>query len=340
MANGILDADHSSPPANLEVLQERCARSRGSPSPTLSAFQRYRKGVREAMNESTLQFVILAKLMDDHETHGFVMALDQRCVAFPKNVGFNNGLPALQPDFVEGLMVQEFGLFPVEEYVEGALLHDKDYAIVLAHFAGEFKANDGNLKHARIQIAHTGASLVYARNQALKHLVEEEPSGNAEVITFVTDGSILRLYAHYASRDEDGNDKYFQSLIDQTFLDTFEGYKDGRKWLRNAREYAKEQSCLLKDRLKKQWEKTAEKRTRLKEEWEKRNDECGPAQRLRTSRPPTPSTKPPRLPGDSKVTSRGRGQKAPLPKRSGRITKLNGVKPPVRRSVRLAKIIN
>lgn len=266
-----------------------------------------------------MQSIVLKDLLID--TRRVETAINQQCTMFPKNVGFNNGLRILQPDYVEGLAVGDFEPFPVEECIEGVFLHDQENPITLAHIAGEWKGAGQNLEHARIQASHDGASLVYSRNQALKYLGEKESSSNAEVITFITDGCVLKFYAHYASRKKDGTDEYHQFHIQSHVLDSYAGFEEGRKWLRNAQEHAMEQSRLLRDRLK--------------EKWEKSNTNCEPAGQLHESRPPTPPTEPPYLPGDSNVKRRGRGRKASLPKRSGRISKRGGVKPPVRRSSRL-----
>jgi hypothetical protein len=253
--NGILNPIDSKPPANLEILRERCARARGSPPPTPSEFRSYQESVSHAMNEPTIQLELVTQLLKKYNTSEFVRVIDQQCTAFPKNVGFNNGLRTLKPDFLEGLLMQQFDPFPVEQYIEGAILQDKEFPITLPHIAGEFKARDQDLDNARIQASYDGASLVYGRNQALKYLGQKEFSGNAEVMTFITNGSTLKLYAHYASQGKGGTVKYNQCLINATAMDSYMGFIEGRKELRNTQEYANEQSCLLRDQLKEQWEK-------------------------------------------------------------------------------------
>lgn len=339
--NGILDPRSSKPPANIKILKEWCARSQGSPSPTQSEFQDYEWDVAQAVNESTMQSVLVGQLLKKHcRTPQVVAAFNKRCVLFPQKAGFNNGLTILQPDFVQGLAIQEFGDFPVNEYIDGSVLHEATYPITLAHIAGEFKALGMNLEHAKLQAAHGGASLVYARNQALKYLGEEEPSSNAEVITFTTDGSILKLYAHYASREEDGTDKYHQYHFQSYFLNFNDtGLKEGRRALRNAQEYAMEQSCLLRDRLIEHWEKDCLVRDQLREQWEKSKADCEPVEQPHESPLMNPPTKPPH-PGRPNPKRRVRQQKAPLSTRSGRISKRGAVEPPQRRSARLSKALS
>lgn len=55
-----------------------------------------------------------------------------------KDVGFNDGLSAPQPDFVEGLCMQEYEPFLVNEYVSSAVLYkDNPCSLTLPHIAGE-----------------------------------------------------------------------------------------------------------------------------------------------------------------------------------------------------------
>ncbi|KAI1110419.1 hypothetical protein F5Y14DRAFT_429016 [Nemania sp. NC0429] len=265
-------------------------------------------------------------------------AINQRCTGFPKNAGFNNGLPALQPDFIQGIGAINFAPFPVEQYIEGSTLHDSYSAVTLPHIVGEMKGTDGILKHARIQAALDGASLVYARNRALEYLGEQVPSSDAEVISFITEGSVLKIHAHYASREKDGSDKYHQFLVQAYLLDFYNQFKECRIGLRNAQDYAKEQSFLLRDRLKQRWTEYSLSRDQLREQWEATKTKDMPAGQAQDVPPLTPSTKPAPLPKKSKATRRGRGKKAPLLKQPAGISKrTSSAKLPTRRSARLAK---
>jgi len=46
---------------------------------------------------------------------GYYKSYNQSFNGFQKNIGFNNGLSAAQPDMVEGLDEPEFDPFPVRE---------------------------------------------------------------------------------------------------------------------------------------------------------------------------------------------------------------------------------
>jgi hypothetical protein len=51
---------------------------------------------------------------------GYRRAYNQPFNGFPKNVGFNDGASAAQPDMVEGFDLMRFDLFPVREELGGA----------------------------------------------------------------------------------------------------------------------------------------------------------------------------------------------------------------------------
>jgi hypothetical protein len=182
-------------------------------------------------------------------------AFNQTFTGFPQNAGFNNGLSAPQPDFVEGLEKKEFRPFPVDEDVGGAVLYkDNPFSITLPHLAGEWKGREKDIKKAWLQSAYDGAALVYGRNQALSYRGKSDPPGHAEFTTFTTDGTNLIMFAHYAAPSEDGTLKYHQYPIENTnLLNSYQEYKEGRRGLRNEQDYAKEQSYALRDQLKERW---------------------------------------------------------------------------------------
>ncbi|KAI1122797.1 hypothetical protein F5Y10DRAFT_270728 [Nemania abortiva] len=253
--NGILQARASKPPTNLDDLRKRYARSRDTPSPPESLYESYVDEVTDAVNEATMVFEVGSKLLNSYPDKGYRKALNKAFTAFPKDVGFNNKLSAPQPDFVQGLTRIQYFPFFVDEYVKGAVLH-KDVAdsITLPHLAGEWKAGDKGLKTAEVQSAYDGAALVYARDQALTFTGEPQQPGHAEVTTFTTNGSILNIYAHYSTVSENGTLEYHQYPITSTMLTfSYQGFKAGRRELRNAQDYAKERSYVLKDQLVEHW---------------------------------------------------------------------------------------
>jgi len=79
-----------------------------------------------------------SKLLKEYDDEGYKRAFNQQFTGFPKNVGFNNGLSAPQPDFVEGLEMEEFRPFPVNKHISGSVLYkDNTRSVTLPHIAGE-----------------------------------------------------------------------------------------------------------------------------------------------------------------------------------------------------------
>ncbi|KAK0655218.1 hypothetical protein B0T16DRAFT_450942 [Cercophora newfieldiana] len=251
--NGILDERDSRLAKNLKDIRQQQAKSRASASPPESVYNNYVKRVDVAGNKATMIFTTGKLLLKECPT----MHLAAYNLAFknlPKDAGFNNGLSAPQPDFIEGLEKEEYRPFPVDDFIpEAALSKDNPYSITLPQIAGEWTGPDGDIKETNLQSAYYGAAMVYLRNKALAYMGKEDPPGHASVNTFATDGKTLNLFAHYAapSEDHEGALKYHQCLVSSTSLtSSYESFKEGRKQLRNAQDQARAQSNALKDQLK------------------------------------------------------------------------------------------
>lgn len=253
--NGILNPLSSKPPENLEDIRKRYPQPRGTASPTESVYEDYVNTVGGVPNEATMVFEVGAQLLKKYDDKGYKRAFNQTFTGFPKDVGFNNALSVPQPDFVEGLRMEEYRPFPVDEHVSGAVLYKDDpLSLTLPHLAGEWKGPGKDMAEARLQSAYDGAALVYARNQALSYLGKSDPPGHAMVTTFTTDGTNLNLYAHYATPSEDGTLEYHQYPVRSTnLIDCHQGLKDGRRGLRNEQDHAFKESCALRDHLKEHW---------------------------------------------------------------------------------------
>ncbi len=172
---------------------------------------------------------------------------------FPAEVSFNNGLSAPQPDFVEGLKAEKFGLFPIETIKAAVLYEDDPASVTLPHIAGEWKGRGKNMFTAELPAAYDGAALVYTRGtKPPAYLEKPDPPGHAEVRTFTSDGTHIHFYAHYAAPSgEDGRLEYHQhEYAVENVTSTYKGHKDGYKGIRNAQDHAKEQSYALMDQLR------------------------------------------------------------------------------------------
>ncbi|KAK3293692.1 uncharacterized protein B0H64DRAFT_419366 [Chaetomium fimeti] len=228
--NGILNPAFSKSPKNLQSITKRLARSRETVSPTESVYKSYVDKVAGAPNQATMVFEVGR------------IALSQTFTGFPEDVGFDNGLPAPQPDFVEGLRMREFDPFPVDEHVSGSVaFEDNPFSVTLPHVAGEWKRDGKDIEEARLRSAYDGAALVYARNQALSHLGKPDPTGHVEVMTFATDGTNINFFTHYTAPSEDGKPEYHQHHVTSTNLtNSHQEYRQGYRQLRNAQDYARE----------------------------------------------------------------------------------------------------
>lgn len=249
--NGILDPVGSKPPKNLEEVRQQLAASRKTVSPSESVYEDYVYAVRGADNEATMVGETLP-LLKTYPREPYKKMLNQAFTAFPSKVGFNNGLSAPQPDFVEGLEMEEYRPLPIDKHVNGAVLYkDNPRSVTLPHIAGEWKGPGGDMREATLQSGYDGAALVYARNQALAYQGKSDPPDHANITTFTTNGTQVHFYAHYATPTEDGTLEYHQFPVKSTSLVNSHGeHKEGRRGLRNAQDRAKEQSHALKDQLK------------------------------------------------------------------------------------------
>jgi hypothetical protein len=253
--NGIFDPRDSKPPKNLKDIRKKLAQRRATASPPESVYKEYVDKIGEAPNEATVVIQSGIKLLKEHPGKSYKQVFNQAFTGYPKDVGFNNGLSTPQPDFVEGLGMQEYRPFPVEKHVSGAVLYKDDpHSVTLPHIAGEWKGPGGSMLEATLQSAYDGAALVHARNQAREYSGKSDPAGHAKVTTFTTDGRNLNLFAHYVAETGDGTLEYHQYPIKSlNLVDSHEGYKEGRKQLRNAQDLAREESYALRDELMDYW---------------------------------------------------------------------------------------
>lgn len=254
--NGIIDPVYSKPPTNIKDIEKQHARSRETASPTESEHRCYARTVSKAGNEATMVVEVSGQLLKKYDDDSYTRSFNRAFTAFPKDVGFNNGLSAPQPDFVEGPEMQAYRPFPIHEHINGAVLYKDDrHSVTLPHLAGEWKGPDVNIAEATLQSGYDGAALVYARNQALSLIGKPDPPGHAEVRTFTMDGTNINFYAHYAApSEEDGTIEYHQYQYASTNVkDSHKGHKDGRRGIRNEQDHARDQSYALRDRLKEHW---------------------------------------------------------------------------------------
>lgn len=251
--NGILDPNYSKPPANLGHRQDRLERARDTASPSESDYRYFASAIRSAPNEASVLYET-STLLKRYDEPGYHKRFNQSFSNFPKNVGFNNGLSAAQPDMIEGINMPEFEPFPVREQLGGAAtVYPGLAATTLPHLAGEWKGPGKDMILAQTQAAYDAACMVYGRNEACSFLGSPDPAGHAYVQTFTTDGTTLNTFAHYSTKSQ-GQVKYHQYPTSSSFLISgYENFKQSRRRLRNQQDDAKEYSEKLRDKLNEKW---------------------------------------------------------------------------------------
>ncbi|KAF4467339.1 heterokaryon incompatibility [Fusarium albosuccineum] len=195
-ANGILRPPRSTPTHNAKETLERLNRSRETASPPESQYELYCDKIDAAGNEAAVVQRMLPLFKDYDGKYNIDM--NRPFSALPKDLGFNDGLSAPQPDFVQGLTREEF--LPADpSKIQGAVLFKDDLtSTTLPHFAGEWKSRTGDMVEAAFRSGYDGAAMVYGRNQAWEHLGEPDPLGHSAVTTFTSNGEHITLFAHHA----------------------------------------------------------------------------------------------------------------------------------------------
>lgn len=247
--NGVLDVEQSKEPTNLTQLKEILDRARDTVSPSEEDYRYYVSAVRRVPNKASMLSHTADLLMKQHHKVGYLKVYNQSFNALPTEIGFNDSLAACQPDVVEGLTRSEFGPAIDNELEESTNLYSHGDPIWFPHVAGELKGPGKDMIQAERQAAYDGACLVYGRSQACALLGQHDPDGQASIQTFTTDGTVLNTFAHYTS-ERRGQTVYHQYPTSSTLLlPSFDGFKRGRRVLRNLEDHAKAQSEALRDSL-------------------------------------------------------------------------------------------
>lgn len=293
-ANGGVSALRASevPPSNKQEVRAYISQDRGSASPTSSQHRKFLDSLEAAFNERDIENLLQGRLFKDTNKTNSLQDIDYRAnvdkqwIAFPKNVGFNNGLSAPTPDLVEGYAQRTFP--PSIQQLGGSatLIHDHSASayVGLPHFAAEFKDFGKNMREAEVQAGYDGAHMLYARNEALAHIEDKDPPLRASPMTVTSDGYSWRAYSHYAHQGSETDTlKYYQVCEFPHILCTFKAclgsnetfnhalslileivqneiafgrtidyddFKHSYKTLRNVQDWARKESDDLRDRLR------------------------------------------------------------------------------------------
>lgn len=248
--NGVFIPMQSNEPNNFNEIYNYVNRPRESASPDVADYKEYLYDAVTADNEDTVKQAVLAQLKK-YKDEGYRSAYNQQFTEYPSAVGFNNGLSTPKPDLIQGISLEAFEPYPVKDRLGGSAVPTPSlFPITLAHMAGEFKRPGGDLIQARGQAAYDGASLVYGRNAARESMGRVDPPGTAHVGSFVSDGTHITTFAHYATKDASGKTVYHQWPVTDTNIQLgHQSFKTGRRQARNLQDWTRENSYLLKEEL-------------------------------------------------------------------------------------------
>lgn len=92
--------------------------------------------------------------------------------------------------------------------------------------------------------------MVHSRSVALKYLGMADTRRHASVLTAATDGTTWHIYAHYQDEEEESNTKvYHQFPVVSGTLDSFQGFQQGYRVLRNAQDFTRRHATRLLEEL-------------------------------------------------------------------------------------------
>lgn len=196
------------PYANKSQIRHDFFQSRDSASPPPLLHLTIGQMLSEAVNERDIEKIVSQQILKDIGPDlelfgmGYKAKFDKQWVAFPENVGFNNGLSPPKPDLTEGYIRTTFP--PIINGLGGCatLVKDSPYYVALPHFVAEFKDVGKNMNQAELQAGYDGAAMVYARNQALAYLGQPDPPRHAAVASVITDGHNWKVFVHYSHENE------------------------------------------------------------------------------------------------------------------------------------------
>lgn len=202
LESGILLHNSSVPPLNLEEIQVFLGQDRKSPGPGQIEFTTYEQQAETAPGEAGVKSVLQDNILQRRKYSVYKIEHNQQFSRFPINVGFNNGLSAATPHWVEGYFKDYFNQNPIVQSLEDSAVPTAGtFPIAIAHLIGEFKKLGGNLVIGSQQAAYAAACLVCGRNLARLSMQKTAEPGLAYVGSFVSDGHCLRISVHYTTED-------------------------------------------------------------------------------------------------------------------------------------------
>jgi len=265
--NGILGPAASKLPQDFNTIQHHLTQRRSSTQPSECTHRQYCFNVSKSYNENRVSTLIQSKIMKEYNDLNYNTMADRAINRIPEQ-DFNHNLSNPRPDLLNGLDTDA-----LPDSLHNHALHNGENSLSLCHFATEFKRINGNLHQATYQAAYDGATLVYARDQALAKAAAaalrnsndiEKATKETAVFTCATDGKTAEVFAHHFQ-----NGEYHQNLVARESLLSYPNR--GREVIRNTQDYARSKSyqlaALLGANLKEEeWKEEEEEEKKGKEE--------------------------------------------------------------------------
>jgi hypothetical protein len=147
--------------------------------------------------------------------------------------------------------------FPVHKHISSAVCYKDNPHSLTQPRSGRDPGR--TWKKQSYSAAMTGLLLELQGTGPLPISGHPSPPGHAEFTTFTTNSTNLNLYTHYTVPSEKGRLEYHQYPVKSTnLIDSHQGFKDGRRVLRNEQDHAREQSYALRDQLMDHWQQHRE----------------------------------------------------------------------------------
>ena len=248
LENGILPYNPSTPPRNFEDIKAFLEQDRKSPGPGQTEFTTYQQQVATAPGEAGVKSALQDNVLQRRKYGVDKIEHDQQFSRFPSNVGFNNGLSAATPDWVEGYFKNYIDQTPTFQSLgDSAVPTAVTFPIVLAHLVGEFKKLGGNLATGSQQAAYAAACLVHGRDLASLSMQKGIEPGMAYVGSFVSDGHYLRISVHYTTEDPISQATQYRQYVvfDANVQQDYEHFELGYRMLRNLQDWTQQNAGML-----------------------------------------------------------------------------------------------
>ena len=190
--NGVLDQTDSIYSSHIDTCRTDFNRPRNSPPPTPEDYQKYKRKIRNAAKERDIQWAVTTSMLREYDDEDYGQNIDQPFTMFPSNLGFNNGLPAARPGFIQGYLREAFEPYPIRDRLgDSAAPTLSKHPLALPHLVGVFKRCSGDVEYGRCQAAYNAACLVYVRNQASISMSKIDKKKTTSIGSFVSDGERL-----------------------------------------------------------------------------------------------------------------------------------------------------